>query len=459
MTAPKNPTRIRISRRLSAIPRIGDTIGLILDPTRYILEKYINDGPVSTIKTPYQTSRVISGPDAVAFMASREGRECFTVGNSWRLVEEEFGGKHSLVTVDGEEHRQWRTVLQRGYSRNAIMGNYPETLKVIDSIIDRTWLPGARVRALPALQKFSIAELGTLISGIRPTEAEIEDIANVSSTILKLAPIQHMPEMLLKRGRYLKARSNVVQVAEAAIANSKNGQVHKTDDYSTLIDDIVASSSEEPTQIRRKNMLFHAVLPYFAGVETTSATETFALYLILRHAEVLQRIQHEVDVLFNSGDITHDRLFELTPTLTGAIMEAMRLYPVASFIPRMAAKDFVFKNHHIRCGEQVLVGSSVPHFLDEHFNNPMVFDVDRYRNPDTQHRKPGVYNPFGRGPHMCIGKGMAEAMMQLTLARIFHRVHVSLPDPNYKLKNRLASSSPPASFEVSVNQWRLQQGV
>jgi cytochrome P450 len=364
---------MRLAKSLSVIPRIGDTVGLMLDPTRYILEKYLQHGPVSTLKTPYQTYRVLAGRDAAAFMGSREGRACLAVGNSWRFVEEQFGGSDSLVAVDGEKHRQWRSTLQRGYSRDAIMGRYTEARGLIDGIVGQTWCPGARVRVLPAMQTLSIAQVGVFAAGVKPTEADIEDAAHVTSQILKIAPVQHIPKALLRRRGYVGARRRLIEVAGAAVRRVQNPNGDASHGKSTLIEDIVRACDGDLGGSHQRNLLFHAVLPYFAGVETTSATATYALYLILKHEAVLRRIQREADELFAGGEITHDRLFELTPALNGAIMEAMRLYPIASFMIRVAAKDFEFHDHRIRRGERVFVGTTIPHFLDEHFPQPMKF--------------------------------------------------------------------------------------
>nr|MDT0525995.1 cytochrome P450 [Streptomyces sp. DSM 41633] len=56
---------------------------------------------------------------------------------------------------------------------------------------------------------------------------------------------------------------------------------------------------------------------------------------------------------------------------------------------------------------------------------------------------------FGRGPHMCIGKGLAEALMQISLARLLYRLDLRM-NPGYQLKKRLASTTPSQRFSVEV---------
>ncbi|SKU22342.1 cytochrome P450 [Mycobacteroides abscessus subsp. abscessus] len=242
----------------------------------------------------------------------------------------------------------------------------------------------------------------------------------------------------------------MARVAQNALALAGHSSASGRRGQSTLLEDILESCRDDPNAANQRNMLFHSVLPYFAGVETTSATATYALYLILRHPDVLCRIQDEVAVMFERGGITHDSLFHSTPVLHGAIMEAMRLRPIASFIIRVAAKDFEFHGHQIRSGEGVFIGTTVPHFLSEFYENPMKFDVDRYGDSAGPNRTPGAYSPFGRGPHMCVGKGLAESLMQLMLARIIHRRTLELSSRSYRLSNRVSSSSPSPKFAVRV---------
>ncbi|MHA3019226.1 cytochrome P450 [Mycobacterium sp. BMJ-28] len=422
----------------------------MMDPTLYLYEKYLQHGPVFTLKMPYLTYTVIAGTEAANFMSSKQGRECLTVGSSWRFVEEEFGGKDSLVAVDGDPHKQWRTLLQRGYSREAMSGRYAEAVEVIDAAVDKNWLPGNVVPVLPAMQKLSIAQVGTFVGGVRPTDAEIDDIALVTREILKIAPVQHIPKTMLRLPRYVNARSRVNKVAESAIALARRSRDAGGTDRSILLRDILEASGGESGTASQRNMLFHCVLPYFAGVETTSASATFALYLILKHPDVLRRIQTEVDGLFSEPILNNETLFKSTPVLHGAVTEAMRLHPIASFLIRVAARDFEFQGHPVRRGEHVFIGTTVPHFLGEHYPDPMRFDVDRHGSSAIPNRTPGAYSPFGRGPHMCIGKGLAETLMQLTLARIIHRCELELADSSYRLTNRMSSSSPSPKFAVKV---------
>src|SRR3546814_13401922 len=101
------------------------------------------------------------------------------------------------------------------------------------------------------------------------------------------------------------------------------------------------------------------------------------------------------------------RSLKRIPSLQGAIMETMRLYPIAVAQMRTATKDFVFEGHQIYEGEMIYVSTSVPHFMHEYWPQPEKFDIDRYAKPRAEPMQPGVYSPYGReiGRASCRARG------------------------------------------------------
>jgi cytochrome P450 len=93
--------------------------------------------------------------------------------------------------------------------------------------------------------------------------------------------------------------------------------------------------------------------------------------------------------------------------------------------------------------------------MEEFFPKPEVFDIDRYERPRAEHLAPGAYSPYGRGPHTCLGKTLAEVQMAFSMARLFHRLDLALTSPDYALKTKAAPTPGPAmSFAVRVRGYR-----
>jgi cytochrome P450 len=222
-----------------------------------------------------------------------------------------------------------------------------------------------------------------------------------------------------------------------------------------LIDDIMAAHIESPEKMPESDLILSLTGPYVAGLDTVANTTSAAVYSVLKHPEVKARVLKEVDELFAGGDVDEEGLLKQLPALNGAIMETMRLYPIAVAQMRTASKDFVFEGHQIHEGEMIYVGTSVPHFMEEYWPNAKSFDIDRYQKPRAEHLQPGVYSPYGRGPHTCLGKSLAEVQMALSLARVFHKLDLELESPDYVLKTKTAPTPGPAmNFKVRVRGYR-----
>jgi cytochrome P450 len=106
-------------------------------------------------------------------------------------------------------------------------------------------------------------------------------------------------------------------------------------------------------------------------------------------------------------------------------------------------------------GETVYIATSVPHLMHEYYPNPDTFDIDRYDKPRAEHLQSGAYSPYGRGPHTCLGKSLADVQMAISMARLFHRLDVRLESPDYQLATKTAPVPGPARrFKVWVDGYR-----
>jgi cytochrome P450 len=228
----------------------------------------------------------------------------------------------------------------------------------------------------------------------------------------------------------------------------------KKDEDKNLIDDIMDAHLRDPKLMPASDLVLTLTGPYVAGLDTVANTISCFVYAVLKHPEVLARIHKEVDALFANGRIEEEDLKKI-PSVHGAIMETMRLYPIAVAQMRTATRDFTFAGHKIKGGEMLYIGTSVPHFMEEFYPNPEKFDIDRYEKPRAEHMQSGAYSPYGRGPHTCLGKSLAEVQMAISMARLFYRLDLALDPPDYVLATKTAPTPGPSmDFKVKVKGFR-----
>jgi cytochrome P450 len=282
----------------------------------------------------------------------------------------------------------------------------------------------------------------------------VPDIRTTILYILNVLVTRQRPRFLLKDPRYKHAKERMFELGRKMIADYHATAGTKTEDQKNLIDDIMEAHQRDPDLIPASDLIMSLTGPYVAGLDTVANTLAAFVYAVLKHPEVLARVHRDVDALFANGPIKDEDLKNI-PAVHGAVMETMRLYPIAVAQMRTATKDFVFQGHQIRENELLYVATCVPHFMHEHYPDPDRFDIDRYEKPRAEHLEPGVYSPYGRGPHTCLGKSLAEVQIALSMAWLFYKVDMTLDPPDYVLETKTAPTPGPSrKFKIRVRGYR-----
>ena len=435
------------------LPVVGSALEMAADPARFFLRCYRAYGPVFRIRLLNKTQTVIAGVEAANFLGSREGRESLRSKEFWQGLVEEYGATRTLTGEDGESHRRLRELMRRGYSRDAIKGRFQELVEITDRSIERDWQPGDRVPVVRAMQYMVTDQLGSILTGSAPM-AYVPAIRTTTLYILNVLVTRQRPKVLLKHPKYRRAKARVFELGEQMIADYHARIGEKTDAQKNLVDDIMDAHRRDPAVMPADDLILSLTGPYVAGLDTVANTTAAFVYTVLKHPDVLARVRAEADGVFARGPIDEEAL-RLMPAIRGALMETMRLYPIAVVQMRTATRDFRFAGHPIKAGETVYLGTSVPHFMHEYYIDPDTFDIDRYDKPRAEHLQSGAYSPYGRGPHTCLGKSLADVQMAISMARLFHRLDVRLESPDYQLATKTAPVPGPARrFKVWVDGYR-----
>lgn len=430
------------------LPVLGNTLEMAKDPAAFFFRAYRAYGPVFKIRVFGRDSIVIAGPEAATFMSTRDGRDSLRSKEFWHGLVAEYGATETLTGLDGERHTRLRTLLRRGFSREAVEGHYEDLIAATDRALARRWHPGARIPVLESMQYLVVEQLGMLLTGQAPIEY-VKDIRFAILTILNVLVTKQRPRIMLHDPRYGKAHRRIRDLGRKMIADFR-GRIDKGTAPENLITDIIRANKEGSDLMPDQNLILSVTGPYVAGLDTVANTLAACIYGILKHPDVLRRVQVEADALF-AGDVVDEAAVRGMVAINGAIMEAMRLWPIAVAQMRTATRDFEFAGHVIPENEMIYVGTSVPHFMEEFYPDPARFDVDRYLRPRAEHLQKGAYSPFGRGPHSCLGQGLAEIQMAVAMARLFYRFELALPSPDYVLKTKTAPTPGPSlGFAVRV---------
>ncbi len=443
----KSPPPVR------GIPLVGNALAMAKDPAQFFVDCYRKYGPVYRVRVFNNAYTVLAGAEAASFMGTRQGRDSLRSKEFWQGLVDEWGARRTLTGEDGETHQKLRAVMRHGYSRESVRGRYNELVTITDSVIARDWPVGKQVPVLQAMQYIVTEQLGAMLTGTSPREY-VADIRTTILYILNVLVTRQRPKFMLKDPRYRHAKARVSELGRRMIAEYNASKSTRDPAHRNLVDDIMEAHERDPDLIPASDLILSLTGPFVAGLDTVANTTSAFVYTVLKHPEVLERVRSEADALFAQGSIDEADL-KRVPSIEGAIMETMRLYPIAVAQMRTATRDFEFSGFRIREGELLYVATCVPHFMEEYYPNPFAFDIDRYAKPRAEHLQSGVYSPYGRGPHTCLGKTLAEVQMALLLARLFYQLDLELPSPGYQLQRKtLPTPGPSMKFKVRVRARR-----
>ncbi len=174
-----------------------------------------------------------------------------------------------------------------------------------------------------------------------------------------------------------------------------------------------------------------------AGHETTARALGWTLYLLSQAPAEREKVERELDALLPGLPNPLDWLQAL-PQTRAAFEEAMRLYPPAPSLNRMALEDDRVGDLDVPAGASVLVMPWLVHRHERLWERPGHFLPDRFLPENRAKLDRYQYLPFGVGPRVCIGASFAMQEGVIALASLmrhlrFDYVGTRAPHPVQKI--------------------------
>lgn len=90
------------------------------------------------------------------------------------------------------------------------------------------------------------------------------------------------------------------------------------------------------------------------------------------------------------------------------VSETLRKYPIGTVLLRECTQTYQFPDLSfvIEKGTRILVPVYALHHDPKYFQDPEIFDPERFSSTNKAKIVPGTYLPFGDGPRVCIGKSL-----------------------------------------------------
>lgn len=425
--APATRTRLKLPPMVpGALPLLGHSLRLRPMPTRPLAGYYRSIGPVFRIRDLTGELTVLAGPEANRF-CQKHSRSLFRSHGTYSPFFESMDAQRIILSMDGEEHFKLRKAISSGFAGARFMDRLPA---IRDIVVNELPENGTTV-TIDAFSRLTAKSIGLACTGYLMSDGEVHDMDFFLRRMIASKVLGSLPRFMAHTRRARRAKAGFFDVFTNMVRErlDKEGEDGRGDVVDAMLELHRSNSQFLPEHELRVSCLG----PIFSGMHTTASTATSAMYLLLKHPEVLEQVRSEADTLYADGGPTPEKVRAMDVTKR-TVLETLRMYNPFNSVFRDAVNTFEFGGYRIPAGTRLFLPTSVPHYCPEFFPDPDRFDIDRYLPERAEHRQPGVYMPFGFGTHRCLGNAIADAHLMFSLATILHHLDVELDPPNYNMK-------------------------
>ncbi|KMZ65251.1 hypothetical protein ZOSMA_32G00350 [Zostera marina] len=185
---------------------------------------------------------------------------------------------------------------------------------------------------------------------------------------------------------------------------------------------------------------------FFAGTDTTSSTSEWALAELIRHPDILEHLQREIDDVVGRDRLVSDTDLPNLPFLQAVVKEVFRLHPAIPLsVPRLASKSCEIQGYNIPKNTMLMVNVWAIGRDPDIWTEPLEFQPSRFL-PDGDHANIDVKGndfeviPFGAGRRICPGMSLGLKMVQFLTATLVHSFNWKLPDTEFPDKLNMEES-------------------
>ena len=375
------------------------------DPMSFHLRAYRQMGPVYRTWFRNRHYVVLAGVEANDFIWRNGKLWGYAHANAPFL--DEMGPDH-VTALDGEHHRQKRSILKPAFDQIPAMRYLPDFNHWFEHDI-------AAAAAKGPIELITFwGELITKINSKTVAQAEIPD---------ELIPGLARWEFLMLRGLFLdeNRKDYIAQEHYRQLKAAAFGVMGRIVDERLanpdLIDDnfgrtVKARMKLEGAAPDRDNLINDLYLILLAGTDNTSNLINWALIFTYHTPEWLAALREEVDG-WDGKDVM---ALAGMPRLKATILETQRVRPGVFTLTKYPLEAFDFGGYHIPAATPLLHPNTMTHYLEEFYPEPFRFDPARF--VENGAFAPKTNGTFGGGTHICLGRNHSMMQSPVALARV-----------------------------------------
>lgn len=360
---------------------------------------------------------VITHPDYIKQVLV-SNKKNYVKSDNYEILKLALG--NGLLTSEGEFWKKQRKIAQPAFYKDSLVG-FVQTMETATLQLIERYKKNVHTNSDIGLL-FNALTLEIVANCLFGTELsdrqhEIHHAVNYANEYLtKKIMTPFYPPFWFPTPSTLQFRKNRKEIDKIIFGIINKRQERADTTSKDLLAMLMHTKDEDTGETMSTQQLRDEVITLFvAGHETTANALTWALYLLTKNPDKLQKLQEEVDRVLANQFINLNNLQELVYTQQ-VVDEAMRLYPPAWTVSRKALNPDIIGDYQIPKDTLVSINVFGMHRHPDFWEQPNDFVPERFA-PELKKQIPKLaYMPFGAGQRMCIGNNFALMEMKIVLA-------------------------------------------
>jgi cytochrome P450 len=413
-------------------PLVGATLAIRREPLTAMLAPYRRFGRVFRMRFFGREHVVIAGLEANEFAWSDADQ--WDWATSGAVFREQFGATY-LTQLTGDLHSEKRKRLSPAFRTRALARLAPTMADVW--IAELESLDGKVVDLRQLCKRLVVRMAGRALLRVDLPSGTEDEIASLEHDLLAGAAMGPLRRAWFSRPNY-RLRKRRLESLLAGIVRER-----KTDwSGDDMLSEILKGWPDGSMMPSVDELVSDMVLLLQAGSESTAHQILWGLLLLATHNEWREELRGSLGSWSpeTAASPEHTRL-------RATVLETERFRPAIPHAVRIAARDLEFAGVALPAGTPIYHPTTLPHFLDEIYPNPMQFLPQRHLEGIECPRS--AQGTFGGGSHICLGQPLARTEEPLALAIVTAGFELTLLEP-VSLEARLTGVVSPVERAIPV---------
>jgi cytochrome P450 len=403
------------------LPLVGHTLAMLRDPIGFFQAQRERGDLVRLRLNPYPTY-LINSVELIREILVDHAHD-FGRGRNFDKAIPVWG--HGLVSVEGQQHRRQRRIMQPAFHRDRI-ATYVETMRAEITRLVAAWQPGQRLAMDEAMAELTLRVTTKNLFSADLGATAVDDVGRELPVVLEGVYLRTvLPDWWGKlpipaNRRFDRACAELKRVVDEVIDAYQAAGVQHEDLLSGLLSARYEDTGEPMSREQIRDELRTLLI---AGTETTATTLSWLCHELGRHPEIQDRLRTEIRTVLGDRPITMADLPKLE-YLDRVLNETLRRHNPIWLMVRKANTAVDLGGVTIEPGAEVIYSLATLLRDPALFPDPLRFDPDRWLTADPAVTR-AAFIPFSTGNHKCIGDTFAWTEMAVAIATIVARWQLS----------------------------------